>query len=428
MQIEWSVLLQSIRYESELFLACLIYLLPLAKRSHWQLRGALISAALLLCSAVLTPPGLSWIWVAVKFIIEFFYAALLVFSCCAITKYDAIYCASCAYATQHFASSLDSLCRSLMGGHSEIASTLLCFCIYGCTYLLFYFLFALRLPQDGHYNASFGRSTSSVLFIIPFAVVINLVVDIFHAPDDLTVYAMCKLYAMLCCFFVLWGQSGMQKAVQMKAGMEIERQLWRKQKAQYDLSRRNIDLINRKCHDLKHQIAALRSGCSESSREKSLVEIERAVMLYDGISRTGNEALDTVLTEKSLICQEQQITWTCMADGRRLSFMDPVDLYTLFGNALDNAIEAVSKIQTPEKRIIAVNLFTKGDLLMLQIENYYTGSLQFKNGLPQTTKGNTDDHGFGMQSIRSTAEKYGGSITVHPENEIFLLRILIPLP
>ena len=146
-------------------------------------------------------------------------------------------------------------------------------------------------------------------------------------------------------------------------------------------------------------------------------------MIYDAMVETGNEILDTVLTEKSLICEARGITLTCVADGECLSFMDAVDIYAIFGNALDNAIEAVSALEDPDRRSIAVMVFARANLVFLQLENYYSGSLQFDGTLPATTKQQEAGyHGFGLKSIRYTAEKYGGFLTAQNEDDIFLPR------
>ena len=112
-------------------------------------------------------------------------------------------------------------------------------------------------------------------------------------------------------------------------------------------SAENVDLINRKCHDLKHQIAALRRISDRREREESIQALEQSVMIYDSVVKTGNDILDTVLTEKSLLCESRGITLTCVADGDCLDFMDGVDIYTIFGNALDNAIESVTPLDDP---------------------------------------------------------------------------------
>lgn len=138
--------------------------------------------------------------------------------------------------------------------------------------------------------------------------------------------------------------------------------------------------------------------------------------------------LDTVLTEKSLTCEQKEIMWTCMADGSQLDFLDPVDLYAIFGNALDNAIEGVQELQEPEKRVISVTVFNRGNLAILQIENYYGHKLQFQDGLPKSRKGDGACHGFGIKSIRRTVEKYNGSVSIHAEDSIFVLSVVFPVP
>ena len=64
--------------------------------------------------------------------------------------------------------------------------------------------------------------------------------------------------------------------------------------------------------------------------------------------------------------------------------------------------------------------------MLLKFENYYEGKLEFEDGLPLTTKPDTDFHGYGLKSIKSTAQKYGGVVTVNIEQKWFVLKVLIP--
>lgn len=93
-------------------------------------------------------------------------------------------------------------------------------------------------------------------------------------------------------------------------------------------------------------------------------------MIYDGTMHTGNPVLDTVFTEKSLLCEQKGIEWTCMADGEQLAFLDTIDLYILFGAALDRAISQVEHIQEPARRVIAVTANVSRGAAFLQFENY----------------------------------------------------------
>lgn len=122
------------------------------------------------------------------------------------------------------------------------------------------------------------------------------------------------------------------------------------------------------------------------------------------------------------------INITCLADGRRLGFMDDCDVYALFGNILDNAIEAVSRVENPEQRVVTLTVGTKDNFMLVECENYFSGSLVFDDGLPLTTKEDRQNHGFGTHSIRTLTEKYDGSLKLSAQDEIFTLSILIPIP
>lgn len=228
--------------------------------------------------------------------------------------------------------------------------------------------------------------------------------------------------------FSLYLQNSIEKRQKAEQELEIVRQLWYRQQEQYKLSQENIDLINRKCHDLKYQMAALRTLHDEREINEQLKELEHSAMIYDSVIKTGHPVLDTVLTEKSLYCEANQIHMTCMADASGLGFVEKVDLYTMFGNALDNAIESVMKLQEPEKRVIQVAVFQEKNLLMIRVRNYCEEKLKFNNGLPVSTKKDKDYHGFGLKSIRYTAEKYGGGIVCQANDNYFSLQILLPVP
>lgn len=430
MNLDFSAGINNAGFIIELLIACVVFLLPLNKRKHFLLR---LIPGMLLCilPALLYIPSSGLALILTKYLPLLSLAALLVFFCCDVSMYDAMYCVLCAYATQHFAYSMLVACfYNTIFYESTWYSTqiipIYLFCYVG-TYLLFYFLFARNLPEGGRYRADARQSMLSVVLVLPFAMVFSLVAKLWFYEEGGRVFLVCQFYAMLCCFFVLWVQVSQRKRSRLKDELALQQQLWHMQKEQYELSKENIALINRKCHDLKHQVAALRTVRDERQRDASLREIEDSVMIYDSIVKTGNEVLDTVLTEKSLLCEREHITMTCVADGSRLGFLDAVDLYTIFGNALDNAIECALSLAEPEKRVIAVTVYTRSNLLLIQLENYYERPLDFEGGLPATTKEQSGYHGFGMRSIRYTAEKYGGIMTVHTEDNLFILRVSIPM-
>ena len=149
-------------------------------------------------------------------------------------------------------------------------------------------------------------------------------------------------------------------------------------------------------------------------------------MIYDSTVKTGNVVLDTLLTEKKLQCESKSIKLTTVVNGKILEFLDEMEVYSLFGNALSNAIESVGAISDEDMRHIAVTVKQIGHMCSIHIENPYVGELVFDDDLPETTK-DKNWHGFGMRSMDRIVSSYGGVMTVTAEGSIFKLDILIPV-
>lgn len=205
---------------------------------------------------------------------------------------------------------------------------------------------------------------------------------------------------------------------------QISAQLLYSEQRRYEQDKQIHDAINIKCHDIRHQIAAL----GEEGYREELKKIGKLINIYDTSLHTQNAALDVILSGKMLACSNQNITLTCLADGRRMGFMEDSDIYALFGNILDNAIEATLEVSDPEHRMISLTVGTMGDLLLIESQNFFSGELTFKEGLPETTKQDKDYHGFGTRSIRTLTEKYGGDLKLQADGGIFRLSIMLPIP
>lgn len=229
------------------------------------------------------------------------------------------------------------------------------------------------------------------------------------------------------CIVLLYLEGEMFKKSHMRQELEVMNLLYQKEREQYFLAKENIELINQKCHDLKHQIRALRKGDKEEL-DKYLKEIEKSVEIYEAIVKTGNEVFDTILTEKSLHCRAKQIQVSCVADGSQMDFIDTIDLYALLGNAMDNAIEAVEQFKEPEKRQIDVMIYRQQKFLVIHIMNPLPQTLIYKEGLPVTTKEDKGLHGFGLRSMKMIVKKYEGFLSVSEEDGCFSLKMLIPIP
>jgi len=201
----------------------------------------------------------------------------------------------------------------------------------------------------------------------------------------------------------------------------------RTQFAQYQAYKESEEMINRKYHDLKHQIAIWRAEPDAARREAFLDKMEQEIRVFEAQNKTGNAILDTILTSKSMYCANHWITMTCVANGELLNFMEVMDISALFGNALDNAIESVEKIGDKARRLIHLTVARQKGFLIIKVENYFEGEIDLRGGLPATTKDDTENHGYGLKSIRHVANKYGGTLSVSASENWFKLNLLIPL-
>lgn len=209
--------------------------------------------------------------------------------------------------------------------------------------------------------------------------------------------------------------------------LESVQSILHNQYVQYKNAREAMDVINYKYHDLKHHIIALRAEENAERRNKYLDQMESELQDYESQNETGNQILDVMLTTKNLYCQKHGITMTCVVDGTLFDFMKAMDICSIFGNALDNAIECELKIPDKQKRLISVTAYAQKNFLIIRFENYYEGNLHMKNDLPSTTKKDERFHGYGLKSLRYTVNKYGGAVDVGTSEQWFQLKILIPI-
>ena len=225
---------------------------------------------------------------------------------------------------------------------------------------------------------------------------------------------------------VLYAYHVQVKEIQIRFEKDTLHNIMEMQYKNYQLSKENIDMVNQKYHDLKHQINLLKTQAYVGKSTSYLEKMEREIRVYETQNKTGNQILDAVLTNKAMICQNKEIELKFIVDGGALSFMEDMDVSALFGNMLDNAIESAEKQQEKQKRLIWLYVTKEKQFVRIRTENYCDEKVRFKNGMPVTTKKDRRFHGYGMKSIKSTVEKYHGSVVAAQENNWFELKILLP--
>lgn len=417
----------------ELLAALFVFCIRLEKRERFSFRllaaafSVLLLAGILIMAEVLHYGNISLInaiTVSVTLFMCVFLFLFMIFTVWLLFRVswqEAVYCATCAYLTEHIAYCIRLLVNQAAGKSIAEGGSIWYFVVHFLVYLISYYAFANKMVQEKHYATTAVRSLGLMVCVL-FLVMGMSILSSFYGFVWIH-----GIYALFSCIFVLYSQVNLQRQINLQEDLSIQRQLWMKHKAQYEMSKETIEIINMKCHDLKHQVAALRTINNPQAQKSAIDSIENSVMIYDAILKTGNVILDTVLTEKSLLCSKNHIKITCMADGKLLDFMDPVDVYTLFGNALDNAVEGVAALEQ-EERFINLLIQEKANLILIQLENRYKGEIEMKDGFLVTRKKEKAYHGFGVKSMITIVEKYHGFVKIETDHQVFLLRITIPVP
>ncbi len=228
------------------------------------------------------------------------------------------------------------------------------------------------------------------------------------------------------CFFgavMIFLMYGIMKQNETDFQLSVLKQLWAKDRKQYELQKETIDIINIKCHDMKHQIRALKNS---RMNEQALAEVEQLVDVFESRVKTGNEVLDVILSDMFLRCHEKGITLTAMADGKCLASMEEMDVYSLFYNMLENAFEYTQKIADVDKRFISVSVRRKNGGVCIHEENWFEGSISFRDGVAGTTKEDKSAHGFGMKSMQRIVAKYSGTFNAYLEDDMFQVDVFLP--
>ena len=416
------------------WMACMLFILPVKKRFDNAKTGALMAVFLIVQSVFLMITGSVKIYfwipcmiIAVLLMIGFIYG------CCEISLRDAGYFGMIAFVAAEFMASIEwqVVCFFWDGTVPAVAiQGVVLAAIYGCVAVILYKMLHMHLPKDGKMGISIKEYISGLVIAIAVFAVSNISFLTENTPFsgrysfeignirtlvDLGGIAILYAHLIQCC------------ELRVRKELEAVQNVLQNQYVQYKQSRESIELINYKYHDLKHQIAVLRSEEDPKKREEFLNRMEEEIRQYEAQNKTGNKVLDTVLTTKSLYCTKHGITFTCVADGTLLDFMDVMDICSIFGNALDNAIECELKIPDKEKRLIHVTVSKQKMFLILRFENYCEETLQYQEGALVTTKKEKEFHGYGLKSIQYTANKYEGAVSINVEDNWFELKVLIPM-
>ena len=264
------------------------------------------------------------------------------------------------------------------------------------------------------------------------ASVVSIFTIIYFMPDRIIiVYPICaaSIFSSFGCIYLASYMCGAMQTAWHAQELEM-RQNYYEEKMEDETRIRQI------YHDMKNHLLVLENVMADTEPAASFTEnvstdsvhpsirhLRQQMESYENYYRTGNPYLDVIIRDKAKTAREKQIDFTAIlhfADG---SFLDPLDISTIFGNALDNAIEASEKLAV-SRRVVSVKARRIHDMLVIAVEN---NALPDADASGKTTKEDALFHGFGLSNIRAAAEKYDGQCTVKCEGGVFVLKVMIPV-
>lgn len=408
----------------ELMLAELIFLFSIKKRSHFVIRYMIVFASVLLFLRMIPEDEFFQInvWKQLMELAIYSGATYLGMLVCFDAKPGAVFsCCVAGYAVQHIAYHISKILEYFVKSNSAIFGQYYNRHVmeFGCCVAIYIIaIFTIgRYAARNQYYLKYNRKCNYVSIAMIFVCVgLTRTVQYFGGQGNVAV----SLYAITACVLALTVQFVLYHVIDLEHENETINLLFQEKGRQYELSKKTIETFDIKYHDLKHKIGHM------NLPKEEIEALKENIRIYGSVVRTGNEALDVLLTENNLRCSEEGIRITCMGYGEDLCFMNLMDVYSLFGNAIENAVEAVRKVSDSEKKIIDLVIEKVGDMISVNISNYYEGNIEMENDLPVSSKMVEQGfHGFGMKSMRLICEKYGGSLKVTTDEDLFILDIYL---
>lgn len=241
--------------------------------------------------------------------------------------------------------------------------------------------------------------------------------EIVNAWRDISISVLCMLYwiGMILTVHVL----GQQQELERKEHFYQLRQQY------YNAMERQQKEVRRLRHDMKNHLTAL-SGLSGEEGKAYLMELLNAPALSTGRTYCENRTASVVLSAKADQALEQETEFAVHAMIPESIPVDPMDLCSLLGNVLDNALEAAARMPR-EQRHVSFSAGVEKGLFAAEVRNTYLFLERGLDGRPATVKKDRRNHGFGLANVEEIVERYGGSLEYKAEEKEFVLFFYLPV-
>lgn len=417
------------------WLGCLTVLLNCRRRVDTGLFIAISTAAVVLqCGLLVLTAGVDAgiLWVCIMGI-AFLQMVIFLYLCADISPQGVLYGAGAAFLHAEFAASLEWQMHAWglrFYPNDNFFPSVLMVVVYAAVFSFFSFMSRRHITENFLKSLTWKEVISISLLIIFTFAFSNLSFFLAGSPfsgrvtED--IFAMRTLADGLGTA-VFWGfEISISELLTQKELYSI-RHVLSSQYEQFRYYQESEEMLHMMQHDLKHQIEGLRGETNEQKKEEWLDMIENELDKWWLPQRTGNSVFDTILSAKLRRARQLDVRITCVADGALLNCLHVADICTIFGNALDNALESVVMIPDPEKRLIHVSVSAQKNFIFINISNTLGTPLIESENILLTTKRDKKNHGYGIKGIKYVVGKYGGHVSYKADEGWFRLNILIPM-
>lgn len=420
---------------SSLFMQPLLFLMPtflmadrFPRRDRFRMRcmratilvagfNLVISIAIMLGQ---TGGPLSGARYVLNFVVYSLYLIVLVpaaGSCFEMGFWDALFCATAGYTMQNIGSGLGEFLRILFQASTgsplaELPAVVMSDLSVIATIVIYHYLFIRHLGELGSLGKDsrlmLGAAVGVILVVIAFDVVIR---GLEREGAALGFLLALRVIHGTVSYFVLFAEYEMLYNVRLAGEVDAQMRLSAERERQYLLSRDTIAAVNRRVHDIRHKVARDLSEQDVAIDKETLKAVVRDISVFDTQVKTGNDALDTILTEKSLTCTRRGVTLSCIADGTALRHMTAADLYGLSSLLLDRAVEEVCDLDDRNLRSVSLTLRRVGELALLHVEYYAK-----------------DGGAYPVGELEEIVSRYGGTLNVSDRGKSRAIDAMLPIP
>lgn len=255
-----------------------------------------------------------------------------------------------------------------------------------------------------------------LVMLAPFTAILSILYFMPNHPAGIYPPCIAAIFTSFSCIYLIAYICGAMESEHRARELEMRQAYYKDRIAEEERVRRIY-------HDLKNHLILLQGQQGTEETRRSIQSLQKEIESYENYRHTGNDCLDILLRDKMRLAKEKGIDFTASLRFEDGGFIEPLDVSTIFGNALDNALEACERLPE-ELRFITAKAGRVRDMLVITVENSRRMD-QLYDG--KTTKKDRFLHGLGLSNIQAAVEKYGGECVAKAKDDRFVLKVTIPV-